>query len=86
MIGRALRTKMRDTDTPERIAERIHHRAICEQAHREMLSRFGALTVDNAVEAIRWLAVACGTRTGRKVPHDQPAPASAAAGPGRRGP
>lgn len=44
----------RDTDTPERIAERIHHRAICEQAHREMLSRFGALTVDNAVEAIRW--------------------------------
>ena len=32
----------------------IRARAAGEQAHAEMLARFGPLTADNAAEAIRW--------------------------------
>ncbi len=53
-IGRLLRDKMRDLDTPERVAERIKYRLAGEQAHREMLAQFSPLTTENALAAIKW--------------------------------
>lgn len=41
-------------DTAEQVAERIRHRAACEQALREREERFPVLTAENAREAIAW--------------------------------
>lgn len=51
--SKLLRDLMRP-DTKDQIAERIRHRASCEQAHSETLAKFGAITAENALEAIRW--------------------------------
>lgn len=41
-------------DSAEQIAERIRHRAACDQAVREREQRFPTLTTENAAEAIAW--------------------------------
>lgn len=43
-------------DTAEQIAERIKHRAVCEQAVREREKRFPVLTPENAGDALAWQA------------------------------
>lgn len=45
-----------DADPEAAVAERIRYRQIGEQAHREMLEKFGPLTPENAHEAIQWQA------------------------------
>jgi hypothetical protein len=52
-VGKAVRDAMRP-DPPGAVAERIANRAACERAHREMMERFGAITAENAREAIDW--------------------------------
>ena len=54
MIGKLLNWKMRDMDTPERVAERARHRKACERAVREREEKFPSLTAENAAEAMRW--------------------------------
>jgi hypothetical protein len=41
-------------DTAEAIAARLAARAASEQAYKETLERFGAITPENAKDAIEW--------------------------------
>lgn len=50
--GRLLRQIMKDHDSAERIAERIRHREICNQAVREREERYPNLTAENVAEAM----------------------------------
>jgi hypothetical protein len=49
--GRLLRDLARDRATP---TDPARHRAIGEQANREMMERFAPLTAENAQAAIEW--------------------------------
>jgi hypothetical protein len=55
MVGWFIRAKMRDDATansPERIAERLRHRAACDAARADREREYPVLTADNAQEAI----------------------------------
>ena len=52
-VGKAVRDAMRP-DPPGAVAERIANRSAAEQAHREMMARFGPLRADNALAAAAW--------------------------------
>ena len=58
MIGRMLRGKMIDaaSESPARERERIDARNAGQQAHTEMLVRFGPLSAANCVDALDWQA------------------------------